>query len=108
MNPFSEQEPARLSCATQNNKPAKGPFDQKEETLKETEMVVDEEKIKKMRKRVCFIMVKYLESSMTMDKIKARNLTFRIELRIREMHPDYGREYKDKILLILKLVRVRK
>lgn len=61
---------------------------------------------KHLRKRVCQKMSQILQEKYTMEKNKSQELTLQIEEKIRNNHPDMREDYKEKIRIILKLMKV--
>lgn len=65
------------------------------------------EKNMKLRRRVCLKLAKKIESNFNIEKSKAQELTLKIENKIRVLNPYLDDEYKDKIIIILKLIKVQ-
>jgi len=61
---------------------------------------------KLLRKRICHKMSKILQEKNGMDKQKSQDVTLQIELKIRNLHPDMKGDYKEKIKILLKLMKV--
>lgn len=61
----------------------------------------------KLRRRVCLKLAKKIESNFNIEKSKAQELTLKIENKIRVLNPYLDDEYKDKIIIILKLIKVQ-
>ena len=59
-----------------------------------------------LRKKICLKMSKILQEKYRFEKDTAQELTLRIEYRIRQHNPDMQAEYKEKVLIILKMLKV--
>lgn len=65
------------------------------------------EKNMKLRRRVCLKLAKKIENNFNIEKSKAQELTLKIENKIRVLNPYLDDEYKDKIIIVLKLIKVQ-
>ena len=61
---------------------------------------------KQLRKKICHKMSKILQEKYGMEKSKSQDITLRVELKIRNSHPDMKDVYKEKIRILLKLMKV--
>ena len=59
-----------------------------------------------LRKKICLKMSKILQEKYGLSKDAAQEITLRTESKIRHINPDMQTEYKDKVLTILKLLKV--
>ena len=59
-----------------------------------------------LRKKICLKMSKIIQDKYNLEVKTARDLTIKIENKIRIMNPDMKQEYRDKILIILRLLKV--
>ena len=59
-----------------------------------------------LRKKICLKMSKIIQDRYNLEVKIARDLTIKIENKIRLMNPDMKQEYRDKILIILRLLKV--
>jgi len=59
-----------------------------------------------LRKKICLKMCKILQEKYSLEKEMAQKLTMRIETAIRLASPDMQSDYKDKVLIMLKTLRV--
>lgn len=60
-----------------------------------------------LRKKICHKMSQILQEKYNMEKIKSQETTLQIEEKIRNLNPDMKEEYKEKIRIILKLMKVK-
>lgn len=82
-------------------------FKSEEKSLKTNNKIFDDkEKSLKLRRRVCLLLAKNIEKYYNLEKLKAREITLKIEMRIRNLYLESKDDYKKKILFILKLIRV--
>jgi len=58
-----------------------------------------------LRKKICFKMAKILQDKYNLEVKTARDLTIKIETKIRSINPDMKQEYRDKILIILRSLK---
>lgn len=61
---------------------------------------------KQMRKKICHKMAQLLQEKHGVEKLKAQEITLQIEVKIRNLHPDMKEDYKEKIRILLKLIKV--
>ena len=59
-----------------------------------------------LRKKICVKMCKILQEKYKLEKAEAQGLTIRLEEKIRLEHPDMEAQYKEKVLITLKLLKV--
>eukprot|EP01016_Furgasonia_blochmanni_P027933 TRINITY_DN2936_c0_g1_i9.p1 TRINITY_DN2936_c0_g1~~TRINITY_DN2936_c0_g1_i9.p1 ORF type:complete len:714 (+),score=163.77 TRINITY_DN2936_c0_g1_i9:177-2318(+) len=59
---------------------------------------------KELRKKVCIKLAKIIES-LGIEKTKSQTYSLAIEARVRKIHGDMGREYKEKISTLLKIIK---
>jgi len=59
-----------------------------------------------LRKKICFKMAKILQDKYNLEVKTARDLTIKIETKIRTINPDMKQEYRDKILIILRSLKM--
>ena len=76
----------------------------KTNTLTKKEVNIIENPI--LRKKICVKMAKILQDKYLYDKEKAQNMTLKLELKIRNENPDMKKEYRNKVFVILKLIKV--
>ena len=62
---------------------------------------------KLLRKKICLKMSQLLQEKYSMDKLKSQDVTLRVECKIRNLHPNMKEEYKEKIRILLKLMKVQ-
>ncbi len=67
---------------------------------------MSKEKILKRRRRAYCFLAKRLKDYSKMGAPKAKELALKIENKIRTLNPDIKEEYKEKIMIILKLIKV--
>lgn len=87
------------TTSTKINKPI---YDTKRTDAKQKENVVNPS----LRKKICLKMSKILQEKYNMEKDVAQELTLKVEAKIRHVNPDMQAEYKDKVLVVLKLLKV--
>ena len=59
-----------------------------------------------LRKKICLKMSQILQEKYNMEKLKSQDITLRVECKIRSLHPNMKEEYKEKIRILLKLMKV--
>jgi len=59
-----------------------------------------------LRKKICVKMCKILQEKYKLEKDKAQEMTIKVEGKIRMEHPNMEAQYKEKVLIILKLLKV--
>ena len=59
-----------------------------------------------LRKKICMKMSKILQDKYNLEKNASQEMTLKIETKIRNINPDMQMEYKNKILIVLKLLKV--
>lgn len=90
------------TSTTKITKPIYNPNGDKKLDNKQKENVVNPN----LRKKICLKMSKILQEKYRFEKDTAQELTLRIEFRIRQHSPDMQAEYKEKVLIILKMLKV--
>lgn len=73
---------------------------------KKTEHKSDKEQAHQLRKRICLKMAKMIQDKTNISKDEAQKLTIELESRVRSYDPNMGSDYRSKIMVILKLVKV--
>lgn len=61
-----------------------------------------------LRKKICVKMSKIMQEKYGLTREAAQALTLKVENRIRSVNSDMGSDYKNKILVVLKLLKVDK
>lgn len=59
-----------------------------------------------LRKKICLKMSKILQEKYNLEKNASQEMTLKIETKIRNINPDMQMEYRNKILVVLKLLKV--
>jgi len=90
------------TSTTKITKPIYNPNGDKKVDNKQKENVVNPN----LRKKICLKMSKILQEKYRFEKDTAQELTLRIEYRIRQHSPEMQAEYKEKVLIILKMLKV--
>jgi len=89
------------TSTTKMTKPIYNPGGDKKGDNKQKENVMNPN----LRKKICLKMCKILQEKYRLEKDTAQELTLRIEHRIRLASPDMQADYKEKVLVILKLLK---
>jgi len=63
---------------------------------------------KLLRKKICHKMSQLLQEKYGMEKVKSQEITLRVEVKIRNLHPDMKDGYKQKFRNLLKMMKVFK
>ena len=87
---------AAAKSVDQDNKSQKGDDCSKDENINNPPL----------RKKICLKMSKIIQDKYNLEVKTARDLTIKIENKIRIMNPDMKQDYRDKILIILRLLKV--
>jgi len=95
------QKMVTTTSTTKMTKPIYNPGGDKKGDNKQKENVMNPN----LRKKICLKMCKILQEKYRLEKDTAQELTLRIEHRIRLASPDMQAEYKEKVLVILKLLK---
>jgi len=91
-----------VTTSTKINKPIYNTtYDTKKGEAKLKENVVNPT----LRKKICLKMSKMLQDKYHVEKDTAQELTLKVEAKIRHINPDMLTEYKDKVLIVLKLLK---
>ena len=78
-------------------------LDMKKNDSKQKENVINPN----LRKKICVKMSKIMQEKYGLTREAAQALTLKVENRIRAVNSDMGSDYKNKILVVLKLLKVK-
>jgi len=97
-----EKNPVTTSTKLPKPKPKSEPAAKQQ---KPAETKPKDSAINTLRKKICLKMAKFLQDKHNITKDEAQDLTLKIESKVRNIFSEIN-EYRDKILIILKLIKV--